>query len=165
MCLPNLFSRKQTQDHPHEETTPQPSPAQQPTGRRTAEATARLDKSRFSSTRRPRRGSSEKNQAGADYTPGGHAASSPSTGGPEGQHGGIYGGVQGVCIRDLSHSTRPIHAVRFHHKPITSKAEDCNMRCSEKKLSDRIDLAAAATDSVTGGAFVLSTLAGFIADT
>ncbi|OAQ91684.1 hypothetical protein VFPFJ_03424 [Purpureocillium lilacinum] len=102
MCLPNLFSRKQTQDHPHEETTPQPSPAQQPKGRRTAEATARLDKSRFSSTRRPRRGSSEKNQAGADYTPGGHAASSPSTGGPEGQHGGIYGGVQGGLYSGVS---------------------------------------------------------------
>ncbi|KAF5001487.1 hypothetical protein FDECE_10925 [Fusarium decemcellulare] len=93
MCLPNLFSRNSKQDT-HEETTPQPKPAE-PTGRRTAEATARLSNSRFSHNG-SRRSSSEKYTG---YAPGGYAAS-PS--GPDGANGGIYGGVNGGVYSGVS---------------------------------------------------------------
>ncbi|KAM6511776.1 hypothetical protein FALCPG4_18979 [Fusarium falciforme] len=87
MCLPNFFSRKQRDDK--EEIEPQPSPAE-PTGRRTAEATARLSNSKFRADASPRPSSDDR--LGPGYAPGGYA-SSPSGG--DGSNGGLYGGIHG----------------------------------------------------------------------
>jgi hypothetical protein len=90
MCLFNLFSK-------HEEKNDLPPPRPANLGRRTPEATSRLQGSKFSSDA-SRRSSSDNHKYGH-----GSGNGSLGVGGPHGgPHGGIYGGVNGGIYSGVS---------------------------------------------------------------
>lgn len=89
MCLPNMLSRRTSRraDKPLAPLAPQLS-----TGRRTPKATARLRNSKFSPNSGGQGPSFVTPTGAGGYAPEEYAAAPLE---PDGQNGGIYGGVQG----------------------------------------------------------------------